>query len=240
MIRLRIASSLALGCLVVACSRLAGQRASRARCSSCSPARAARPARPPTSCSASSRKDPSLVPLTPRGRLLGLSRLEGHAGAQAATPTGSAPMPRRAATARSTRRRWWSTASRMCSAATRRRSSAPSQQTRQQAAPLALAGAGVGRRRQADRERAGARTSSTAGEIWLCPITKAVPVTIGTRREPRPHHHLHQRGAALDQARRMDRQGARRFSVPLERFADRRDRLGRRAWCRAAPPARPS
>ena len=26
------------------------------------------------------------------------------------------------------------------------------------------------------------------------------------RREPRPHHHLHQRGAALDQARRLDRQ----------------------------------
>ena len=76
----------------------------------------------------------------PCGRLLGLSRLEGHAGAARPYQRGSAPMPRRAATARSTRRRWWSTASRMCSAATRRRSSARSRRRAQAGAHAAAAG----------------------------------------------------------------------------------------------------
>ena len=74
----------------------------------------------------------------PAGRLLGLSRLEGHAGAARPFQPRSAPTPRRAATAKSIRRRWWSTASCTRSAATRRRSSAPSRKAAQSGEPLAL------------------------------------------------------------------------------------------------------
>ena len=46
------------------------------------------------------------------------------------------------------------------------------------------------------------------GEAWLCTISKRVPVTIKRGENQRTHHHLHQRGAALDAARRMERNGA--------------------------------
>ena len=97
-----------------------------------------------------------------------------------------------AATARSTRRRWWSTAPCMRSAATRPRSSARSRRPsskrgrcrcrsrwRSTDGKLTVDGAGGQGRRQA------------GGEVWLCPITKAVPVAIGRGENQRPHDHLH-------------------------------------------------
>ena len=92
---------------------------------------------------------------------------------------GSAPIRSRAATARSTRRRSWSTAPRTCSAATRTRSSSAIAQTRKQAGtlslPVTLSVAGE----QISVSVPAAQGRRRSGEIWLCPITKAVPVAIG-------------------------------------------------------------
>ena len=44
-------------------------------------------------------------------------------------------------------------------------------------------------------------------EVWLCPITQVRAGCDRPRRKQRTHDHLSQRGAALDQARRLDRQG---------------------------------
>ena len=43
------------------------------------------------------------------------------------------------------------------------------------------------------------------GEVWLCPLAKAVPVANRPRRKSRAHDHLSQCRAALAQARRLDR-----------------------------------
>ena len=53
-----------------------------------------------------------------------------------------------------------------------------------------------------------AKGAVAKGEIWLCPITKDVPVAIGKGENSGHTDHLSQRGAALDQARRVDRRGA--------------------------------
>ena len=198
--------SLALALSRHSCHSPAGATRSRARCWSCSPARAARPARRPTSCSASLRSDPSLVAAEPGGRLLGLSRLEGHAGAHG-------PRRRQRAYAERARR---PRSLHAADGGQRRGACARQRQggdrARDRAEPQA--GAHARRpvqsvaRRQADGERCRPRTTARRARVWLCPITKSVPVEIG-RGENRGHdHHLHQRGAALDQARRMERQGA--------------------------------
>ena len=73
-----------------------------------------------------------------------------------------------------------SMARRMCSAATRPRSSARSRRRGSSSSPLSLPVDAGGRRRQADGHGAGRpRTKRAKAEVWLCPITKSVPVTIG-------------------------------------------------------------
>ncbi len=44
-------------------------------------------------------------------------------------------------------------------------------------------------------------------EVWLCPVTAKARGRDRTRREPRPYADLHECGAPLGEARRMDRQG---------------------------------
>ena len=159
----------------------------------------------------------------PADRLLGLSRLEGHAG-DSRSPRASAPIRTCAATARSTRRRSWSTASAQCSAATSRRSKARS--TRPRARPRRAVGAGHDVARPASRSTsrsAAARCGVDQGEVWLCPVTKAVPVTIG-RGENRGHkityHNVVRRWLKLG-----DWNGrAGSWTVPLENITARRRR----------------
>ena len=143
-------------------------------------------------------KDPSIIAISLSGRLLGLSRLEGHAGALRGTrPNGSAPMRARAAIAKSIRRRWWSTAS---FARARQR------QVRDRARGAHRADA----RQGACRFRCSSIASPTArltisvpdakdgaanGEVWLCAVTGTVPVTIGRGENRGPQDHLLQRRA---------------------------------------------
>ena len=117
----------------------------------------------------------------PADRLLGLSRLEGHAGASRPCQAAARLCATCAATARSTRRRSWSTASCMCSAATRRAIERAIAQTRAQRRrrcrlPVTLTVAG----RQADGRRAGrqGRARQRRG-LALPDHASKVPVAIG-------------------------------------------------------------
>ena len=134
--RRRVALSLAVVASAAACLR-PPLRASRAPSSNCSPARAARPVRRPTSSPANSRGTLADGD-EPRRSTTGIISAGRTRSRCRATPSGSAPMRRRAAIARSTRRRSSSTARRMCSAATRTRSSSAIAQTREQAGTLSL------------------------------------------------------------------------------------------------------
>ena len=112
-------------------------------------------------------------------------------------------------------------------------------ETAQRRGVALAAGDAVGRGRQADGERAGGRrTSQTHGEVWLCPMTKAVPVAIGRGEN---------RGRTITYSnvvRRWIKLGewtgkAETFTVPVGSFQtgdiDRSP-----SWCRQAAPARRS
>ena len=55
------------------------------------------------------------------------------------------------------------------------------------------------------------------GEVWLCSVSKAVPISIGRGGESRPASHLLQRGAQSREGRRLERRGGS-WSIPLEKF----------------------
>ena len=197
-------------------------RAAR-RASSCSPARAARPARPADKLlgelaqgSVAGRDDAG-------GRLLGLSRLEGHAGAQAATPTGSAPMP----SARGDREVY--TPQVVVNgivhvlgsdkAAIERAIAQSRKQPRRSRLPVTASVA----RRQAHGQRAGARTTSAAarsGSARSPRRCRSRSAAARTAAAPSPTPTWC--GAGSSSANGPAR--PQTFSVPLERLAERRDR----------------
>ena len=235
--RRRVAFSLAVVASALV-SSARSRRPSRAPSSSCSPARAARRVRRPTSLPANSRTIPRSIVMSLADRLLGLSRLEGHARAARSRQPPARLFAQRAAIARSTRRRRSSTASRMCSAATRARSNRRSRQTHKQPGTLTLP-----------------VTLSVAGDkiSVSVPAAKASPRRARSgfarspgragrdrpRREHRPHAHLPQRGAALGEARRLDRRGAHLHGAGQATSpASAATRL--RWWCRPAPRKRPA
>ena len=180
---------LAAGCVAVCSSLLAAfARAGRAAraWSSCSPARAARPVRPPTSCSANSRDDPSLVAMS-----LPIDYWD-YLGWKdtLADPRHTDAAARLCAGAR--RPRGLHAAGR----GQRRRARARQRQGRDRAGDRARAArtrravaAGDARRSPAASSTSalpdGTPTQRGSAEVWLCALAKAVPVTIGARREQR-------------------------------------------------------
>ena len=80
-------------------------------------------------------------------------------------------------------------------------------QTRQSAAPLTLPVTLSRCRRQRDGECAGRERYSTARRSLALPDHRQGAGRDRARREPRPHADLYQRGAALGEARRLERQG---------------------------------
>ena len=182
--------------------RIRPRRPSRARSSNCSPARAARPVRRPTSFSASSPRIRRLSP-SAADRLLGLSRLEGHAG--------RSPPHRPAEGLRASARR-----PRGLHAADGRQRQPHVLGSDKAAIERAIAksrkngamSSAAGDARVADGRLNVAvpcRAATTGGEVWLfrCPRRCRCD---RARREQRPHGHLPQRGAPLGQARRLERQ----------------------------------
>ena len=47
--------------------------------------------------------------------------------------------------------------------------------------------------------------SAAHGEVWICSISKAVPISIGARRKSRTRSHLPQCGAQPPEGRRLER-----------------------------------
>ena len=166
-------------------------------------------------------------------RLLGLSRLEGHACQLRRIRRGSAPMRACAATGRSTRRKSSSTARCMCSAAIAPRSSARSR--RPIATPRSC------RCRFYCRSSGSNLNVNDAGRRGRACRRRSLALPAGEsragrdrpRRKSRAHDHLPQCRAALAQARRFRRHGVG-WNVPLSdsrarRRCRRRDGAGRHA-----------
>ncbi len=114
-------------------------------------------------------------------RLLGLSRLEGHAGGLCVSARARKPIRRCAAIATSTRRRSSSTAPTQVIGSDRARIEGAISDTEQgdgvMSVPVSMSVSGKQRQRVGCRA---ARTPDTAhGEVWICSVSKSVPITIG-------------------------------------------------------------
>ena len=186
--------------------RRCGAAARRAaRCWSCSPARAARPARRPTRSSASiagRRRRPR--PLLP-GRLLGLSRLEGHARQprQHRAPEGLCRGPRRPPGLHAAGRRQRPRA--------RRRQQPPADRGGADAPSPPLAGAdhhsSQGPTRSTVTIGAAADAGRRKGTIWLVMYDEPVTVPIERGENTRQDRHLLQRRAQAPPDRHVEGRG---------------------------------